>query len=367
MCFPFVKKADVEAGHLTIRRRYCPRRQETVLEVVRRRPKITEIDFWLCICGGRMHTDILMCSDCGRHRHHHHSLPPEPRPNLERCDTAFVELKKELDGLCKEVKELKESKEKKADKQPEPTHPLPPPPKCTPVIPQLPFVPLIPAPYLNPCPMPIEEPKPSPKPSPKPDVHFSPPPQPPFIINNIMPPRSETSRERPRRRRSPSPASSYSEVSVGSFQRVRRHVNVIGRRLWHLEDKEALRDETERREVLDELRFRREADGRRRIMDAEESIRHKAIDFERDELVRRERKEREREREAEWELDAERRQLDRREHRERARERGFWRRREWEWSPARALPMHYHMPRKPFGWVEGPYVERWEGERRLVD
>ena len=320
-----------------------------------------------------MHTDILMCTECGRHRHHHHSLPPEPKPTLQRCDTAFVELKKELDGLCKEVKELKDSKQKKPDIQLEPTHPPPPPPKCTPVNPQLPFVPLIPAPYLNPCPMPIEEPKPPPKPDlplpPLPPLP-PPPPQPPFVINNMMPPypERERSRSRSRRRhRSPSQASTCSEVSAGSFQRVRRHVNVLGRRLWHLEDREALREETERREILDELRFRREADGRRRIIDAEERARHRAIDLERDELARRERKERERERDAEWDLDAERRDLDRREQSERARERGFWRRREWEWSPVRAFPMHHHIPRRPFGWVEGPYVERWEGERRLVD
>ena len=364
MCLPFGKKADVEAGLITVRRRYSPRKEECVLEIVKRRPAIKEVTFWVCACGIRLHTDIVICTECGRHRHHHRGLPVEPRPEEDKCSKALEELKKELDGLCKDFKEIKGTKEKK----PEPTQPPPPPPKPTPVLPQMQFIPLIPAPYLAEPPKPADEPKPSPKHSPKPrsEPEMPPPqPPPPLIVNNYIPTCPEREIEGPRRRRrDPSPVSSCSEVSVGSFQRVRRHVNVLGRRLWHLEDREALREDAERQELRDELQYRRQMDGRRRIIDVEDRARQRAIEHERDELAARERREREREREVDWDLDRERRELERREHRERARERSFWRRREWD------LPLHYHSPESRLGWIGrgfGPYVERWEAERTLLD
>lgn len=359
-----MKKADLEAGVVTVRKRYYPGREESVLEIVKRRPALKEITFWICTCGIRMHTDILVCTDCGRHRHHDRNLPAEPKPEPEKCDKAFEELKKELEGLCKEIKSLKGGKENKPEKEPEPSKP-PPPPNPTPCLPQYPFIPLIPAPYLaEPPKPPPEEPKPTPRPSPKPDL---PQPQPPIVIVNV-PECSERSRERPQRRcRDPSPSSSCSEVSVGSFQRVRRHVNVLGRRLWNLEDREAVRDEEGRREAMDELRFRREADERRRLIDVEGRGRRRAIEeLGRDKLASRERRElereRERDREAKWELDRERRDLSRQEDREQARERAFWQRREIEWVPT-------YSPEVRFSWRRGlgPYVERWEGKRRLVD
>ena len=359
MCLPFIKKADVEAGRITVRKRYSPRHKECVLEVVKRRPVVKEISFWLCACGLRLHTDILVCSGCGRHRHHHQSLPVEPVPEPGNCEKAYEVLKKELDGLCKDVKDLKGEKDKKPDKEPEPTKP-PPPPNPTPNIPQLPFIPLVPAPWLE-CPKPPEEPKPEPEPSPQPE---HPLPQPPVVVVNV-PECSERSKERPRRRRRDYSPSTCSDVSVGSFQRVRRRVNVLGRRLWNLEDREALREEAERHEVMAELRFRRQADERRRLIEAEDRARHRALDFERDELVSRERREREREMDAESELDRERRDLDRREERERGRDRAFWRRREWDWD-ARAFPT---WPERHVRWRSkgpGPYLERWE-RGRIID